>query len=74
MQSNDFLRSSTSSFVRSPHLIANDLQSQLNMLYALTQQQLSSSSSPSDLTSESQIKRIKYVVFILFVYVHFVFL
>jgi hypothetical protein len=72
MQSNDFLRSSTSSFVRSPHLIANDLQSQLNMLYALTQQQLSSSS-PSDLTSESQIKRIKYVVFILFVYVHFVF-
>jgi len=42
MQSNDLLRSS----------ISNDLQSQLNMLYALTQQQLSSSS-PSD----SKIKR-----------------
>ncbi|UJR35452.1 hypothetical protein I4U23_028208 [Adineta vaga] len=60
MQSNDLLRSSTSQFVRSPHLIANDLQSQLNMLYALTQQQISSStSSPSDTTIESQIKRIK---------------
>ena len=61
MQSNDLLHSSTSSpFVRSPHLLPNDLQSQLNMLYALTQQQISSSS-PSDLTFESQIKRIKYV-------------
>ena len=62
MQSNDLLRSSTSPFVRAPHLIANDLQSQLNMLYALTQQQISSSSSPSDMTMESQIKRIKYVL------------
>ncbi len=60
MQSNDLLRSSTSPFVRSPHLLPSDLQSQLNMLYALTQQQISSSSSPSDLTLESQIKRIKY--------------
>ncbi|CAM4794457.1 unnamed protein product [Rotaria magnacalcarata] len=63
MQTNDLLRSSTSPFVRSPHLLGNDLQSQLNMLYALTQQQISSSSttasSPSDLTLESQIKRIK---------------
>jgi hypothetical protein len=59
MQSNDLLRSSTSSFVPSPHLLPSDLQSQLNMLYALTQQQISSSS--SDLTLESQIKRIKYV-------------
>ncbi|CAF0875582.1 unnamed protein product [Rotaria sp. Silwood1] len=56
MQSNDLLHSSTSPFVRSPHLLSNDLQSQLNMLYALTQQQISSS---SDLTLESQIKRIK---------------
>jgi hypothetical protein len=62
MQSNDLLRSTTSPFVRSPHLLASDLQSQLNMLYALTQQQISSS--PSDLTLESQIKRIKYVIFI----------
>ncbi|CAF1372487.1 unnamed protein product [Adineta steineri] len=61
MQSNDLHHSSTNSFVRSPHLLANDLQSQLTMLYALTQQQISSpsSSSPSDLTLESQIKRIK---------------
>ncbi|CAF2528897.1 unnamed protein product [Rotaria sp. Silwood2] len=61
MQSNDLLRSSTSPFVRSPHLLSNDLQSQLNMLYALTQQQISSSSS-SDLTLESQIKRIKKTI------------
>ncbi|CAF1440189.1 unnamed protein product [Adineta ricciae] len=59
MQSSDLLRSSTSPFVHAPHLIANDLQSQLNMLYALTQQQISSSSSPSDTTMESQVKRIK---------------
>ncbi len=61
MQSNDLLRSSTSPFVHSPHLLPGDLQSQLNMLYALTQQQLStsSSSSSSDFTLESQIKRIK---------------
>ncbi|CAF0863306.1 unnamed protein product [Rotaria sordida] len=64
MQSNDLLRSSTSPFVRSPHLLSNDLQSQLNMLYALTQQQISSSSSSSssDLTLESQIKRIKKTI------------
>jgi hypothetical protein len=61
MQSNDLLRSSTSPFVRSPHLIASDLQSQLNMLYALTQQQISSSSS-SDLTLDSQIKRSSYLI------------
>jgi hypothetical protein len=57
MQSNDLLRSSTSSFPGSSHLLSNDLQSQLNMLYALTQQQISSSS-PSD----SKIKRVKYVI------------
>lgn len=51
MQSNDLLRSSGPS-----HLLPSDLQSQLNMLYALTQQQISSSS-PSD----SKIKRVKYV-------------
>jgi hypothetical protein len=64
MQSNDLLRSSTSPFVCSPHLLGNDLQSQLNMLYALTQQQIpsSSSSSSSDLTLESQIKRIKKTI------------
>ncbi len=61
MQSNDQLHSSTSPFVRSPHLLPSDLQSQLNMLYALTQQQISSSSN-SDLTLESQMKRIKYVL------------
>lgn len=66
MQPNDLLRSSTTPFVRSPHLLSNDLQSQLNMLYALTQQQMSQSSSatpsvPSDLSLESQMKRIKYV-------------
>lgn len=60
MQTNDLLRSSTSPFVRSPHLLGTDLQSQLNMLYNLTQQQISSStSSPSDLTLEQQIKRLK---------------
>jgi hypothetical protein len=47
MQSNDFISSS--------HLLSNDLQTQLNMLYALTQQQISLSS-PSD----SKIKRVKY--------------
>jgi hypothetical protein len=57
MQSNDLLRSSTSPFIRSPHLLSTDLQSQLNMLYNLTQQQMSSST--SDLTLEAQIKRIK---------------
>jgi hypothetical protein len=73
MQSNDLHCSSTSPFVRSPHLLPSDLQSQLNMLYALTQQQLSSS--PSDLTLESQIKRIKYVFcfcFILFLFLFFI--
>jgi hypothetical protein len=59
MQPNDLLPSSP--FVRSPHLLPGDLQSQLSMLYALTQQQLSSSSS-SDLTLESQMKRVKYVI------------
>jgi hypothetical protein len=63
MQSNDHLHSSTSPFVRTPHLLASDLQSQLNMLYALTQQQISSTSSPTDLTLESQMKRIRYVFF-----------
>lgn len=58
MQSNDLLPSTTSPFVRSPHLLSGDLHSQLNMLYALTQQQLSSS---SDLTIESQMKRLKFV-------------
>jgi hypothetical protein len=50
MQSNDLLGSATSPF----HF---DLQSQINMLYALTQQQIPPSS-PSDL----KIKRIKYVI------------
>ena len=63
MQSNDHLHSSTSPFVRTPHLLTSDLQSQLNMLYALTQQQISSTSSPTDLTLESQMKRIRYVFF-----------
>ena len=58
MQANDLLQSSTSPFVRSPHLLSGDLHSQLNMLYALTQQQLSSS---PDLTIESQMKRLKSV-------------
>jgi hypothetical protein len=49
MQSNDLLRSSTSSF-------PNDIQSQLNMLYALTQQ-----------SSDSKIKRVKYVIFVLII-------
>jgi hypothetical protein len=57
MQSNDLLRSSTSSFTGSAHLLPGDLQSQLSMLYALTQQQISSSSS-----SDSKIKRVKYVI------------
>lgn len=56
MQSNDFLRSSTTPFMESPHLFTNNLQSQLSMLYALAQQQISSSLSPSD----SKIKRVKY--------------
>ncbi|CAF4906202.1 unnamed protein product, partial [Rotaria socialis] len=54
--SQDFHHSSTNPFVESPHLFPNNLQSQLNMLYALTQQQLSASSSP-----DSKIKRVKYV-------------
>ncbi len=55
MQSNDLLgSSSTSPF----HF---DFQSQINMLYALTQQQISSSSS-----SDGKIKRIKYVLLDLF--------
>ncbi|CAF1004245.1 unnamed protein product [Rotaria magnacalcarata] len=54
MQSQDFHHSSTNPFVESPHLFPNNLQSQLNMLYALTQQQLSASSSP-----DSKIKRVK---------------
>ncbi len=59
MQSNDLLRSSMSSFPGTSPLIPSDLQSQLSMLYALTQQQISSSSSsPSD----SKIKRVKYVI------------
>jgi len=59
MQSNDPLHS----FIEPPQLLPSDLQSQLHMLYALTQQQISSSS-PSD----SKIKRIKYVVV---VHIHF---
>jgi len=47
-----------SSFPGTSPLIPSDLQSQLSMLYALTQQQISSSSSPSD----SKIKRVKYVI------------
>lgn len=58
MQSNDHFRSSGSPLVRSPHLLANDLQSQLSMLYALTQQSLSSSA-PTDLNMESKNKRFK---------------
>lgn len=56
MQSNDFHHSSTNPFMESSHLFSNDLQSQLNMLYALTQHQLASSTSP-----DSKTKRIKYV-------------
>jgi hypothetical protein len=56
MQSNDLHRSSTSSFSGSSHLLSNDLQSQLHMLYALTQQQQQVSSSPP---SDSKIKRVK---------------
>ncbi|CAF1128571.1 unnamed protein product [Adineta steineri] len=58
MQSNDFLRSSTSPFIETPQLLPGNLQSQLNMLYALTQQQQQQQQqqiSPSD----SKIKRIK---------------
>ncbi|CAF1268134.1 unnamed protein product [Adineta steineri] len=55
MQSNDFLRSSTSPFIETPQLLPGNLQSQLNMLYALTQQQQQQQISPSD----SKIKRIK---------------
>ncbi|CAF2543272.1 unnamed protein product [Rotaria sp. Silwood2] len=58
MQSNDFLRSSTTPFIESPHLFSNDLQSQLSILYALTQQQISSSSSSLS-PSDSKVKRIK---------------
>ncbi|CAF3665340.1 unnamed protein product [Adineta steineri] len=54
MQSNDFLRSSTSPFIETPQLLPGNLQSQLNMLYALTQQQ-QQQISPSDLKT----KRIK---------------
>lgn len=54
MQSNDILRPSSTS-----HLIPQDLQSQLNMIYALTQQQ-QQISSPSD----SKIKRFKYVILV----------
>lgn len=63
MQSNEFLRSSTSPLVRPPHLLPGDLQSQLSMLYALSQQSLphvpNASSSPSDTTLESKLKRFK---------------
>ncbi|CAF0827255.1 unnamed protein product [Rotaria sp. Silwood1] len=59
MQSNDFLRSSTTPFIESPHLFTNNLQSQLSMLYALTQQQISSSSSSLLSPSDSKIKRVK---------------
>ncbi|CAF0917837.1 unnamed protein product [Rotaria sordida] len=59
MQSNDFLRSSTTPFIESSHLFTNNLQSQLSMLYALTQQQISSSSSSLSSPSDSKIKRIK---------------
>ena len=50
MQSNDILGNS------SPFHF--DLQSQINMLYALTQQQIA---------SDSKIKRIKYVIFFKFI-------
>lgn len=58
MQSNDLHRSS---FPGTSHLLPNDLQTHLQMLYTLTQQQqqLSSSSSPP---SDSKIKRVKYVI------------
>ncbi|CAF1109770.1 unnamed protein product [Adineta steineri] len=56
MQSNDFLRSSTSPFIETPQLLPGNLQSQLNMLYALTQQQQQQQQIPP---SDSKIKRIK---------------
>lgn len=55
MQSNDVHRSS---FPGTSHLFPNDLQSHLQMLYTLTQQQQQLSSSPP---SDSKIKRVKYV-------------
>ena len=59
MQLNDLHRSS---FPGTSHLLPNDLQSHLQILYTLTQQQQQqqqqlSSSPPAD----SKIKRIKYV-------------
>lgn len=53
MQLNDLHRAG---FPGTPHLLPNDLQSHLQMLYTLTQHQLSSSP-PAD----SKIKRVKYV-------------
>jgi hypothetical protein len=59
MQQNDLLRSSASTFGRSPHLLTNDLPSQLSMLYAITQQSMASASPSTDLSMESKLKRIK---------------
>lgn len=57
MQSNDLHRSS---FPGTTHLFPNDLQSHLQMLYTLTQQQQQQQLSASP-PSDPKIKRVKYV-------------
>ncbi|UJR10464.1 hypothetical protein I4U23_014668 [Adineta vaga] len=60
MQSNDFLRSSASSpFMESSPLLSNNFHSQLNMLYALTQQHQQQQQQQQISPPDSKIKRIK---------------
>ncbi|CAF1624380.1 unnamed protein product [Adineta ricciae] len=59
MQSNDLLRSSASPFMESSQMFPNNFQSQLNMLYALTQQQHQQQQQQQISPPDSKAKRIK---------------